>query len=63
MAVYDLDAFLRLSAVLNYQLSAFELGSGNILALLLEDRTLSSHERETLVGVLKYLDRAFGRKR
>lgn len=63
MAVYELDAFLRLSAVLNYQLSAFQLGSGNILALLLEDKTLPSRDTETLLGVLKYLGRAYGRRR
>jgi hypothetical protein len=63
MAVYELDAFLRLSAVLNYQLSAVALGSGNILVLLLEDKPLSPHERDTLLGVLKYLGRAYGRKR
>jgi hypothetical protein len=63
MAVYELDAFLRLSAVLNYQLSAVELSSGNILALLLEDKAISPHERDTLLGVLRYLGRAYGRKR
>lgn len=63
MAVYELDAFLRLSAVLNYQLSAMTLGSGNILALLLEDKPVSPHERDTLLGVLKYLGRAYGRKK
>jgi len=63
MAVYELDSFLRLSAVLNYQLSAVELGSGNILALLLEDKTVSSHARETLLGVLRYLGRAYGWRR
>ncbi len=63
MAVYELDAFLRLSAVLNYQLSATAFGSGNILALLLEDKPLSPYERDTLLGVLEYLGRAYGRKR
>jgi hypothetical protein len=63
MLVYDLDAFLRLSAVLNYQLSAFHLGSGNILALLLEEKTLPPRDGETLLGVLKYLGRAYGRRR
>ncbi len=63
MAVYELDTFLRLSAVLNYQLSAVALGSGNILALLLEDKPVSPYERDTLLGVLKYLGHAYGRKR
>jgi hypothetical protein len=63
MAVYELDAFLRLSAVLNYQLSATVFGTDNILALLLEDKPLSPYERDTLLGVLKYLGRAYGHKR
>jgi hypothetical protein len=63
MLVCDLDAFLRLSAVLNYQLSAFHLASGNILALLLEEKTLPPRDTETLLGVLNYLDRAYGRRR
>jgi hypothetical protein len=63
MAVYELDAFLRLSAVLNYQLSAVAFGSGNIVALLLEDKPLSPYERDTLLGVLKYLGRAYNSKR
>jgi hypothetical protein len=58
-----LDAFLRLSAVLNYQLSADALGSGNIVALLLEDKRLPAQERDTLLATLKYLGRAYGRKR
>ncbi len=63
MEVYELDSFLRLSAVLHYQLSAVALGSGNIVALLLEDKRLSSDERDTLLAGLKYLGRAYGRKR
>ncbi|MGW8323160.1 MAG: hypothetical protein ACWGSD_16555 [Thermodesulfobacteriota bacterium] len=63
MAVYELDAFLRLSAVLNYQLSALSLGSANIVALLLDDKPLSPYERDTLLGVLQYLGRAYGRRR
>jgi hypothetical protein len=63
MSVYELDAFLRLSAVLNYQLSADALGSGNIVALLLEDKRLPAQERDTLLAALKYLGRAYGRRR
>jgi hypothetical protein len=63
MAVYELDAFLRLSAVLNYQLSASVLGSGNILSLLLEKKTLPSQERDILLAALSYLGRAYGEKR
>ena len=63
MSVYELDAFLRLSAVLNYQLSADALGSGNIVALLLEEKRLPAQERDTLLATLKYLGRAYGRRR
>jgi hypothetical protein len=62
-AVYELDAFLKLSAVLNYQLSAVALGSGNIVALLLEDKRLAEREKDTLLAALKYLGRAYGRRR
>ena len=63
MAVYELDAFLRLSAVLNYQLSAHAIGSGNIVALLLGDQRLPAKQRDTLLATLQYLGRAYGRKR
>ncbi len=63
MEAYDLDAFLRLSAVLNYQLSAVSLGSGNIVALLLEEKQLSQDDKNILLAGLKYLGRAYGRKR
>ena len=63
MAVYELDAFLRLSAVLNYQLSADALGSGNILSILLEKKRLPRQQRDILLAVLRYLGRAYGQKR
>ncbi len=63
MSVYELDAFLRLSAVLNYQLSASVLGTGNILSLLLEKKTLPKEERDILLAALAYLGRAYGQRR
>lgn len=63
MSVYELDAFLRLSAVLNYQLSASMLGSDNILSLLLEGKTLPRQEREILLAAIGYLGRAYGQRR
>ncbi len=63
MLLDDLDEFLKLSAVLNYQLSADVLGVGNVVALLLEGKQVTPWEREILVAVLRYLGRAYGRKR
>jgi hypothetical protein len=63
MAVYELDAFLRLSAVLNYQLSTEVFGPGNILALLLEENRLPRRQQDLLISVLQYLTRAYGQKR
>lgn len=63
MALDDLNQFLRLSAVLNYQLSVDALGSGNIVAVVLGAKDLPDEEKDIFVSVLRYLGKAYGKQR
>ncbi len=64
MALYDLTEFFRLSAALNYQLSASstELGRESILTTVLGDRAVTAEERALLADVVDYLVEAYGEK-
>lgn len=64
MALYDLTEFFRLSAALNYQLSAAstELGRESILTTVLGKRAVSDDERALLADVVDYLMDAYGEK-
>jgi hypothetical protein len=63
MIFYDLDAYLRLSAVLNYQLSAKNIDWNNIATILLGDKKISSKDRSILLLVLEYLNNVYGHKK
>ena len=63
MRLYDLNDFLRLSATLNYQLSAATVSTEGLLYTITGDRPLSDDHRRVLLDVLTYLDQAYGRKR
>ncbi len=63
MPLYDLQAFLELSANLNYQLSAATVGRDNLVATILRKRKIPPNEKEILFEVLDYLDKAYGKKR
>ncbi len=63
MRLYDLNDFLRLSATLNYQLSAATVSTEALLYTITGDRPLTEEHRRVLLDVLTYLDQADGRKR
>ena len=63
MPLYDLNEFLRLSAVLNYQLSAKLIKCESILTTILGRKVLPKKEWNILLDVLRYLDVAYGEKR
>jgi hypothetical protein len=48
MECYDLDGFLRISALLNYQLSAKQLNWNNITFILLEGKTIAPRDETVL---------------
>ena len=63
MIFYDLDEYLRLSAVLNYQLSAKNIDWNSIITILLGEKFLSLEDRNVLFQVLEYLNRVYGQKK
>jgi len=63
MALYNMTEFLRLSAALNYQLTAAETPSGNILAIVLGRKHLPENEKAVLLRVIKYLTKAYGQRK
>jgi hypothetical protein len=63
MPLHDLNDFLRLSATLNYQLSATTVSNDALLYTITGDRPLSEEHRRVLLDVLTYLDQAYGQKR
>jgi hypothetical protein len=60
---YDLNDFLRLSALLNMQLCAAGVWRDNVLAVILGRKSLPRIDQEVLHDVLEYLDAAYGRRR
>ncbi len=62
MVLHDLNEFFRLSAALNYQLSAAGVGRASILDTILDGRRLPAEEQAVLVDVLSYLERAYSHK-
>jgi hypothetical protein len=60
MQVYELGEFLRLSAVLHYQLSAQPINWPNILHITLAKTQLSNRDRAILNQVFTYLAKAYG---
>jgi len=63
MAIFNLSTFLSLSASLNYQLTTPELGSGNLLAIIIGRKKISEENQRLLLRVLEYLRKAYGPKR
>jgi len=62
VVLHDLNDFFQLSGELNYQLSARGVGRQNVLAAVVDGRTLEAGARAILLEVLEYLDRAYGEK-
>ena len=61
MEYYDLNDFLKISAVLNYQLSAKQLNWNNITAILLEGKPIAPRDENVLLHVLNYLGKIYGK--
>ena len=63
MPFHDLSEFLKLSAVLTYQLSAKHINWRTIETIILEKPQLLPEERDVLLNVLKYLNKIYGRRK
>ena len=63
MQYYDLDDFLKISALLNYQLSARQRNWNNITSILLEGKTTTPRDEKVLVYVFDYLGRIYGKRK
>lgn len=63
MECYDLDGFLKISALLNYQLSAKQLNWNNITYILLEGKTIAPRDETVLLHVCDYLGKIYGKKK
>ena len=63
MECYDLDSFLKISALLNYQLSAKPLNWNNITYILLEGKRLAPRDEGILLHACEYLGKIYGRKK
>ncbi len=62
VALYDLNEFFKLSGTLSYQLSAIGTGRERVLATIVDGRPVADQERQTLLAVLEYLEKAYGEK-
>ena len=63
MIFYELNEFLRLSAGLNYQLSARTINWNNILNIIFAGKKISSRDKEILFNVLRSLYKCYGKKK
>jgi len=61
--MHGLNDFLRLSAALNYQLSAMATGEAAELAIITNNAKLKEKERKVLIKALQYLKLAYGSRR
>ena len=61
MEYYDLDDFLKISALLNYQLSAKQPSWNNITAIVLEGKPIAPHDEKILLHVFDYLGKIYGK--
>jgi hypothetical protein len=62
MPFYNLTEFLKLSAVLNYQLSAKQINWMGIASILVGKKDMPEREREILIGVFEYINSIYGLK-
>ncbi len=63
MQSYDLTEFLKLSAVLHYQLSAKAVNWNSVATVILGERTVSNHDHEVLLRVFNCLSRLYGERK
>jgi hypothetical protein len=63
MKDYDLDDFLKISALLNYQLSARQRNWNNVTSILLEGKSITPRHAEVLLHAFAYLGKIYGKKK
>ncbi len=61
MDYYDLNDFLKISAVLNYQLSAKRPNWNNIAYIVLEGKPIAARDEEVLLNAFDYLGKIYGK--
>ena len=62
VTLFNLTDFLRLSAVLNYQLTARKVDWRGMLTVILGQHAISKAEIDVLLEVMKYLEKVYGRR-
>jgi len=60
---YDLDEFLKLSAVLNYQLVAKRINWNSIMSVLLGKNSLPDSDKKLLLQAFEYLNESYGERK
>ena len=63
MPLYDLNAFLRLSADLHYQLVVKPTNWRSVLEIILDEHHLRKPAEAILLETMQYLDQVYGRKK
>lgn len=63
MEFYALDDFLKISALLNYQLSARQRNWNNITSILLEGKAIAPRDADILLHVFDYLGKIYGKRK
>jgi hypothetical protein len=61
MEYYELEDFLKISAVLNYQMSAKQINWNNITFIILEGKPVGPHDQEVLLHVFDYVGKIYGK--
>ena len=60
MPFYELNEFMRLSAVLNYQLCATDVNWDSVVSIILGGKSMGEDERETVKKTVIYLKEVYG---
>jgi hypothetical protein len=63
MPLYELNAFLRLSADLHYQLVVKPTNWSSVLEIILQERHLRMPIEAIIIETMQYLDQVYGRKK
>ncbi len=61
MLDYNLSDFLKISAVLNYQLSAKQRNWNSVTSIVLDNKPISNHDQEVLLHGFNYLGKIYGK--
>ena len=61
MEYYDLEDFLKISAVLNYQLSAKQRNWNTISSIILQGKPIPPRDQDVFIQALDYLSKIYGK--